>query len=161
MFEILNAKVKDANEICLLLRRSISEVCALDYGNNKQVIEDWLTNKTVENVSYWINHRNRNSFICINKNDEIVGYCMLDISGEILLNYVLPPYMYKGVGKLLLVAMEEYFLKREIFEIRVVSSITAKSFYERNNYIKNGDAQLVGGIEGDFPLIKKLKRTIN
>ncbi|NQY25064.1 MAG: GNAT family N-acetyltransferase [Campylobacteraceae bacterium] len=156
MFEILSAKVKDANKICSLLRRSISEVCASDYGYNEQVLEEWLANKTIKNVRYWINHTHRSSFICMNENNEIVGFCLLDISGEILLNYVLPEYLYKGVGKLLLEAMEQDLLNHKIFNVRVISSITAKSFYERNGYIKNGKASLVGEIEGDFPLIKKL-----
>lgn len=156
MFKIVKAKTKDANEICLLLRRSISEVCAFDYGNNKQVLEEWLANKTIENVIHWINNTNRTTFICKGKNNEIVGFCMHDFFGEILLNYVLPPYMYKGVGKLLLAAMEDDFLKNKILEIKVISSITAKPFYERNGFIKNAEAIMVGDIEGDFPLIKRL-----
>jgi len=158
MFKILKAKIKDANEICLLLRRSIIEVCAFDYGNNEKVLEEWLANKTTENVRYWINNKNRSSYICINKNDEILGFCMHDIRGEILLNYVLPEYLYKGVGKLLLSAMEEELYKNKIFDIVVISSITAKPFYARNGFVNNGKAIMVGAIEGDFPLIKRLKK---
>jgi histone acetyltransferase (RNA polymerase elongator complex component) len=40
--------------------------------------------------------------------------------------------------------------------LSVVSTITAKNFYERNGFVKNGEPEYVGAILGDFPLIKHL-----
>ena len=45
-----------------------------------------------------------------------------------------------------------------INEIKVVSSLSAKEFYERNGYVKNGTPKYVGHILGDFPLIKHITK---
>ena len=41
----------------------------------------------------------------------------------------------------------------------VISTITAKNFYERNGFVENGEPEYVGNILGDFPLTKHLKPT--
>jgi histone acetyltransferase (RNA polymerase elongator complex component) len=67
-----------------------------------------------------------------------------------------PEALYKGNGKLMLQEMEKRLSKEGVDQIRTISSITAKAFYERNGFIQDGAPQIVGEIEGDFPLVKKL-----
>ncbi|MFA5959569.1 MAG: GNAT family N-acetyltransferase [Tatlockia sp.] len=64
--------------------------------------------------------------------------------------------IYKGVGKVLLKRMERIAKLSGIQALSVVSTITAKNFYERNGFVKNGEPEYVGAILGDFPLIKHL-----
>ena len=79
------------------------------------------------------------------------------ISGaEIMLNYVLPEVLHRGIGKRMLQALEAHAVVSGVDHIRLVSSIPAKAFYERNGYVSNGAPRLVGRIIGDFPLIKRM-----
>jgi len=154
MYKIREAIPSDSAKACEVLRRSISEICSLDY-NNQSVIEEWLVNKTENNVNKWIQSVNLYSVVCTN-DDLIVGFGAITLKGEILLIYLVPEALYKGNGKLMLEAMEERIISEGIEEIHTVSTITAKPFYERNGYTKNGMPLLVGNIKGNFPLIKKI-----
>lgn len=154
--EIIIPDSKHAKEICNLLIESIIVTCAPDYDNDPQIMKDWLANKTPENISQWIDSKNNLSFAALNK-DKIIGFALMNMSGEILLNYVLPSYLHKGVGKQLLKALEEIAESKGIQNLIVVSTITAKRFYEKNGFINNGAPGYVGNLLGDFPLIKHLE----
>ena len=155
MYKVRNANVSDSAQVCDVLRRSILEVCAPDY-NNQSVIDEWLSNKTKGNVKSWIQSESTYSIVCTDERDIIVGFGLITLTGKILLNYLVPEALYKGNGKLMLQHMEKFALQAGLTQIYATSSITAKPFYERNGFIENGTPQLVGGIEGDFPLMKKL-----
>jgi len=154
MYKVREAIPSDSAEACKVLRRSIVELCALDY-NDQSIIDEWLHNKTVSNVKEWIQSDNSYSVVCTN-DVLVVGFGTITLGGEVLLIYLVPEATLKGNGKLMLEAMETRVISEGIEEIRTISSITAKPFYERNGYIKNGEPLLVGGIKGDFPLIKKV-----
>ena len=154
MYKVREATPSDSVEACEVLRRSISEICSLDY-NDQSVIDEWLVNKTESNVKEWIQSVNSYSVVCTN-DDLIVGFGVITLEGEVLLIYLVPEALHKGNGKLMLEAMEERTISEGIEEIYTVSSITAKPFYERNGYAENGAPLLVGNIKGDFPLIKRV-----
>jgi len=154
MYKVREAIPSDSTKVCEVLRRSISEICSLDY-NDQSVIDDWLENKTETNVKKWIQSVNSYSVVCTN-DDLIVGFGLITLEGEVLLNYLVPEALHKGNGKLMLEAMEQRIILEGIKEIYTVSSITAKPFYERNGYTENGAPLLVGNIQGDFPLIKRV-----
>ena len=154
MYKVREATPSDSVEACEVLRRSITEICSLDY-NDQLFIDEWLDNKTESNVKKWIQSVNSYSVVCTN-DDLIVGFGAITLEGEVSLIYLVPEALHKGNGKLMLEAMEERILSEGIEEIYTVSSITAKPFYERNGYTENGEPLLVGNIKGDFPLIKKV-----
>ena len=154
MYKVREAITSDSAKACEVLRRSIFEICSIDY-NDQSVIDEWLDNKTESNVKSWIQSVNSYSVVCTN-DDLIVGFGTITLEGEVLLIYLVPEAIHKGNGKLMLKAMEQRIISEGIEVIHTVSSITAKPFYERNGYIKNGAPLLVGNIEGDFPLIKKI-----
>lgn len=60
---------------------------------------------------------------------------MLNRAGEILLLYVSPDHINRGVGRAVLAAMEARAREWELDELRLDSSVTAKSFYERHGYV--------------------------
>ena len=155
-YYIRSAETGDATAACEVMRRSITEVCAPDYDNDQVIISDWLSNKTAENVSNWIRSSRTYSVVGCNQQGEIVGFSSIALTGEILLNYVLPEALHKGLGKLMLEAMESEVISKGVEEVIVVSSITAKPFYERNGYVKNGEPVMVGNLAGDFPLVKRM-----
>ena len=155
MYKVREANTSDCAQVCNVLRRSIIEVCGPDY-NSQSVIEEWLSNKTEDNISKWIQSESTYSVVCADENDTVVGFGLITLKGEILLIYLVPEALYKGNGKLMLQQMEKRLSKDGVDEIHTVSSITAKAFYERNGFMQDGPPQIVGKIEGDFPLVKKL-----
>ena len=157
MYKVREAIPSDSAKACEVLRRSISEICSFDYID-QSVIDEWLDNKTERNVKKWIQSVNSYSVVCTN-DELIVGFGVITLEGEVLLIYLVPEALYKGNGKLMLEAMEERVISEGIEEIYTVSSITAKLFYERNGYSKNGEPLLVGSIKGDFPLRKRVSPT--
>ncbi len=59
-----------------LLHRLITEVCGPDYGNDRTVLEDWLSNKTPKNVANWISV-GRGCSLVTERGTEIVGFVLL------------------------------------------------------------------------------------
>jgi GNAT superfamily N-acetyltransferase len=95
--------------------------------------------------------------VAVNAQSQVLGFA--SISGaEIMLNYVIPEVLHRGIGKRMLQALENQAIACGVDHIRVMSSIPAKEFYERNGYVSNGAPRLVGRIVGDFPLIKRMPR---
>lgn len=155
--KVITPSTEHSKELCDLLIESITMNCAADYNNDPQIMEEWLINKTPENISQWISSTNNISLVAIDTlKDKLSGFALMNKDGEILLNYVLPSHIYKGVGKVLLKEMEHIAKSSGIQALSVVSTITAKNFYERNGFVKNGEPEYVGVILGDFPLIKHL-----
>jgi GNAT superfamily N-acetyltransferase len=155
MYKVRDAIPTNSEQVCNVLRRSILEVCAPEY-DDESVINDWLSNKTQENTLKWIESNNAYSVVCTSSENKVVGFGLITLDGEILLFYLVPEALYQGNGKLMLERMEKRIISEGVNEIRTTSSITAKSFYIKNGFVENGPPRLVGNIEGNFPLIKKV-----
>jgi GNAT superfamily N-acetyltransferase len=68
---------------------------------------------------------------------EIVGTVALE-NDELETFFVHPDYQGKGVGRFLLQSVEEIAARGKIKTVRVLSSLSAVSFYEKAGYRKNG-----------------------
>lgn len=155
--KLITPSTGHSKKLCKLLIESITMNCGADYNNNPKIMQEWLANKTPENISQWISSPNNISLVAFDVfKNKFAGFVLMNKDGEILLNYVLPGYIYKGVGKVLLKEIEHIAKSLGIKALSVVSTITAKNFYERNGFVKNGEPEYVGSILGDFPLIKHL-----
>lgn len=154
---IRKATAEDAETACVVLVRSIKEICAPYYENDEEILAQWLENKTPANVRRWIESDRSYCVVAVNAQSQVLGFA--SISGaEIMLNYVIPEVLHRGIGKRMLQALETQAIACGVDHIRVMSSIPAKEFYERNGYVSNGAPRLVGRIVGDFPLIKRMPR---
>src|SRR5439155_1497195 len=80
-------------------------------NNDPQKLASWLSNKTPSNVTKWLKNANNHSLIALSSQREIVGIATINKDGEILLNYLLPDYISKGIGKALLKEMEIFAKK--------------------------------------------------
>jgi GNAT superfamily N-acetyltransferase len=152
---IRKATSEDAEAACLVLVRSIKEICASYYENDEEILAQWLENKTPTNVRRWIESDRSYCVVAVNGSDLVVGFAAISGS-EIMLNYVLPEALHQGIGKRMLQALEDHTLASSIESVEVVSTIPAKAFYERNGYVSNGAPRHVGRLIGDFPLIKRI-----
>ena len=97
-----------ADKLCDILIQSIVHACVADHQNDPDAINDWLANKTPENVVTWLESSSNISFAALDMSThELVGFLLMNTQGDILLNYLLPNYLHKGIGKALLTEAEE------------------------------------------------------
>ncbi|MCV0426469.1 MAG: GNAT family N-acetyltransferase [Roseibium sp.] len=140
-FTVLPANSMDADEIALLLRRSILELCIGDHGNDPENFEPWLKNKTPDNVERWISGNNR-MFSAIDQSRRVIGVGMGTTNGEVVLNYVLPDARCIGVSKALMRALEDYFRERGLEVSILKSTSTAERFYRSIGYSETGKTEI-------------------
>lgn len=122
------ANFEDAEEVALVLRRSIRELCVLDHGGNANTLEEWLSNKTAENVRLWIEAPDRHVVVA-EENKSILGVGGASRFGEITLNYVAPEARFKGVSKSIVAALEAHLRTLGLKQSTLTSTRTAHAFY--------------------------------
>ena len=80
--QIREAVAGDSEQACNVMRRSITELCAADHGNDFAILARWLANKTPENVAVWI-ARPDSSLLLAVEGGAIVAVGMVTDAGEI------------------------------------------------------------------------------
>lgn len=147
--EIRLAKPDDAANACHVLRRSITECCGADHRDQPEVLQNWLGNKTADNVASWIVSPSNHTLVAL-REGELVGVALLTQAGKLSLCYVLPESLHLGIGKALLHAVESQARTWGISVLRLHSTTTAHDFYARNGYILGGKEKSCYGVECDF-----------
>ena len=130
------ATVADAPGACLVLRRSITELCELDHGGDEKLLAKWLSNKTVENVHRWILQAH---FLVAEEDGRILGCAAMTGSGKVTLNYVAPEARFRGVSKGLLLQLEARARALGLGECVLESTQTALRFYYSLGYLQSPD----------------------
>ncbi|AEQ53043.1 GNAT family N-acetyltransferase [Pelagibacterium halotolerans] len=123
----------DAEEAAALLRRSIIELCVPDHGNNAERLEHWLSNKTAEHFVKWIDDPLNMIFVAFIKGRMASAGGLREVDG-IVLNYVHPESRFMGVSGAMMVHLEEMLRGRGEPVANLVSTITARRFYEARGY---------------------------
>lgn len=123
----------DVEEAADLLRRSIAELCVADHGNDAERLERWLSNKTPAHFVKWIDDPLNTIFVAV------VGGRMASAGGVrqvdgIVLNYVHPEARFMGVSGAMMTHLEGVLRAREEAIAYLVSTITARRFYEARGY---------------------------
>lgn len=158
--EIRDALIEDAPAACAVLRRSITELCVADHGNDPAILERWLANKTPQIVASWI-VKPGNSVLLAVEGEAILAVGAVTDSGEITLNYVAPEARFRGVSRALLAALETRAGKRGNPRCRLHSTETARRFYRAAGYREDGPADGKFGAKGGYPMAKDLPRREN
>lgn len=149
------AIAQDAAEICMVLRRSITELCVADHQNNPQILNPWLANKTPDNLREWI-AREGQVYLVAEIDGQITGIAAVSAADGILLNYVSPDYQRRGVSKALMAVSEGWLKQQGQVVSRLTSTATAKQFYEKLGYLPEGDAKTGRSGMPSFPMSKAL-----
>ena len=126
-------RVVDAPSAITVLRRSITELCAADHGDDAWELAAWLRNKTEAAWARWI-ARHDATVLVAEISGEIVGIGMLDGRGEVLLNYVRPDRRFRGVSTAVLAALEGVARTRGAASCFLESTETARRFYQCRGY---------------------------
>jgi len=155
---LLNRRAVDADaaKACDLVRRSITELCIADHQGDKATVAEWLANKTEANFARWIASP-LHAAIVAEKGGTIVGFALLNRAGTITLLYVAPEARFQRVSKKLLRAVEDYAAAWDIDLLKLESSITALSFYERHGFSRAGPAARGFGVSHAYPLHKQVR----
>ena len=144
MVIVRQAGPADAAAACSVLRRSITECCGADHGNNPAVLEAWLANKTPEGVCAWI--LSRGFAVVAERDGTMVGMAVLGADGTIALCYLVAEARFLGIGKAMLGALEDEAHRRGQNAITLSSTKTAHEFYRRNGYADTGKVDVVFGL---------------
>ena len=140
--QIRDALPADAPAACIVLKRSIVELCEADHQNDPNILVRWLGNKTHENFCAWV-RQSDNSLLVAVENDVILAVGSVTDAGTIGLNYVSPDARFRGVSRALLRALEARAAERGNHRCSLTSTETARRFYLSNGYVEEGH-RLVG-----------------
>lgn len=90
---------------------------------------------------------------------QIAGFGILDVANEeVAAVYVHPIYSGRGLGSTLLEHLEERALDVGIESLRLVASMNAVRFYERNGWVRTGECRYrTGPQEVELPCVEMKK----
>jgi GNAT superfamily N-acetyltransferase len=149
------ARTGDAEAAVDVLKRSITELCVIDHRNDAATLQQWLSNKTVENFLAWIGSLDN---FCVVTEDEagVNGVGMLNRRGEIQLCYVSPDTQRRGCGAAILAALEEQAAKWALPRVHLASTEGACAFYEKHGFRPGGESTCGFGVTRCYPYEKNL-----
>jgi GNAT superfamily N-acetyltransferase len=149
------AVLSDAAAACEVVRRSIVELCYDDHRGDETSLAEWLANKTRANFEQWIGSGQHVSLVA-ERNNELVGFALLNLRGSIALLYVSPSARFGGISKALLAAMEQAAIAVGLRELTLESSATALRFYTRRGYASTGPPGKGFGITNAYPMSRRI-----
>jgi GNAT superfamily N-acetyltransferase len=146
---IRKAAPTDATAACTLLRRSIEQCCEPDHRRQPEVLDNWLSNKTPQNVAAWLASPTNHMFAA-ERDGELVGVALLTQGGKLSLCYVLPEAVGCGIGQALLAAVEEQARAWNISKLYLHSPSSASTFFQRQGFTNAGRERACFGLDCDF-----------
>jgi GNAT superfamily N-acetyltransferase len=153
--EIRDATPDDAVAACAVLRRSISELCVADHGNDPAILTAWLRNKTPEIVAGWATYPG-NSLLVAVEGDAILAVGSVTDAGEITANYVSPNARFRGVSRALIHALEARAMERGNTICTLTSTETAHRFYQSCGYVDSGPLAGKFGTPASYPMFRRV-----
>jgi GNAT superfamily N-acetyltransferase len=150
--EIRDALPEDAPAACIVLKRSIAELCVTDHKGDPTILARWLGNKTVDIFVAWLNQP-ENSLLVAIENGEILAVGSVTDSGTIGLNCVSPEARFRGVSRALLLALEARAVERGNKLCTLISTETARRFYLSNGYVETGEPSQAFGTSSGYPML--------
>ena len=152
---VRRAILADAQSVCVVVRRSIAELCVDDHQGDAATLSAWLANKTEENVAQWITSR-KNVALVAELDAAIAGFALMNDLGEILLLYVSPDYRLRAVSTELLRNIEQEANALGIRRLTLESTLTAERFYRARGFVTAGQPQEGFGVTVCVPLATRI-----
>ena len=151
--QVRDAQMKDADEACLVFRRSITELCHCEHLGDASTLAMWFAKKTGENMRRWINQNH--VFVAI-EGKAIIAVGAISNFGEIMLNYVSPDARFRGVSKALIERLETIASELELPVVTLQSSATTRKLYLSAGYRENALPVKGFGVTFGYPMAKQL-----
>ncbi|QUS38378.1 GNAT family N-acetyltransferase [Tardiphaga alba] len=155
---IRRARSDDAAKACVVMRRSISELCGSDHHGDPATLDAWLANKTPAVFERWIADTG-NVVLVAAEDDAILAVGAVRTNGEITLNYVSPDARFRGVSRALLAGLEEVASDFGNEMCCLTSTETAHRFYLSCGYTDCEDPEGKFGTSSSYPMQKSLRGT--
>jgi GNAT superfamily N-acetyltransferase len=151
VMDIRKARPDDADEACVVMRRSIVELCQADHRNDAATVAAWTANKTPGNFRSWLS--TSHVFVACDGR-RILAVGAVREPGEIVLNYVTPDARFQGVSKALLKRLETCAREFGARTVTLHSTRTAQSFYEASGYRAVDGPEKVMGLAAGIAMMK-------
>ncbi len=155
---IRRARRDDAAKACMVMRRSIAELCMSDHHGDPAILDAWLGNKTPAIVEGWIADPGNVVLVAV-EGDTILAVGAVRTDGEITLNYVSPDARFRGVSRTLLAGLEAAAKDVGNTTCRLTSTETAHRFYLSCGYMDCGQPEGRFGTTSSYPMQKSLSGT--
>jgi GNAT superfamily N-acetyltransferase len=154
---VVRVAVADDVDACVaLLIASITTLCSADHQNDPTTLARWLHNKTPQHVVQ--SFADPNHFVVVAELEgAISGLAQLHLRGMITRCYVLPGAERRGVGRALIQALEGEASRLGMSELRLMSTGSARHFYEHLGYVADGPPSVDYGVLEQYPYAKRLR----
>ena len=131
--EVRHAIPDDAEALTEVNIRSIREICGATGDYTPEQLAFWVSNKTPTQFLKWMANEDMRLYTGL-IDDVVSGVGLLDLSGQILLLYLVPEAQGKGLGKALLQEMENEARYWDLSKLALESTTVARAFYESQGY---------------------------
>jgi GNAT superfamily N-acetyltransferase len=88
------------------------------------------------------------------REDQIVGFGLLNLGGSIALLYVSPAARFSGVSKAILTAIEREAIAAGLKQLKLESTVTALRFYSGAGYRQTGSRVAGFGATFGYPMAR-------
>lgn len=128
-FKIRLFRKEDAQELAVLISRTLREVNANDYPSNviRFMCSQYTPEKLIDQAE------TRQIYVC-ERDGKLTGTVALQ-DKEILALYVHPDHMGVGIGKALMTHLEDAAKKAGVKRLNMNASLTAETFYRKLAYV--------------------------
>ena len=134
MIDIRKIKATDKETILSIHKQSVYGICKKCYTEKE--MEAWTNNFTPEMFDKGIKDQNNIGVVAQDLN-KVVGYGFFNaVDKELKALYLLPEYIKQGVGKKILLRLEEMAKEKNINKLTLKSTINAVNFYQSFGYKK-------------------------
>lgn len=146
----------DAGELLELFRRTVREVNSRDYSPRQ--IEAWASDEVTE--SAWAKRFADRFTVVAEMDGHPVGFAELEPDGHIDRFFVASNSQGKGIGGMLMAAIVKEARHRGLESLRLESSITAKAFFERQQFrtVCSQSVTLRGAVFTNFRMCRDISR---
>lgn len=150
----------DAQTAIEVIRRSISELCTADHHGDPEALAQWLANKTAAHFRTWLASPGQYTVVA-ERDGTLCGVGMLGADGEVRLCYVHPEHARGGVGRALVVAMEDRARARGLVRLHLDATLSAISFYEAMGFQRAGSSSAGLDATGTNPYDKQIDHRVD